>query len=309
MADPPTAAAVQASLRLAFVNARLQEKARAQLEAREAARARLLAAVDRQRAGIAARLRTDVVAPIEAARALVPSRPGAPEVPADDPLQVARQELELAGSSILDIVEGVPPAALGGGRIRAALRDLARRAPLVVTVHATEDATGDEGAERALYYVCSEAFANAAKHSAARRVTVDLRRAGDELVLLIDDDGAGGADPMGSGLRGLADRLAALGGRLRVDSPLGAGTRLRGSPGSPPVLVHAHPRGDRAAGTAAVVSNHISSPSMRNTKLYGGHTSQWPGCEWDAGSSHPVTSCINWASMMKVTWWLRTARA
>jgi signal transduction histidine kinase len=80
--------------------------------------------------------------------------------------------------------------------------------------------------EQTGYFVASEALANAAKHSAARKVAIDVRRADGTLVLDVADDGVGGADPNGAGLRGLADRVAAAGGRLRLTSPPGEGTRL-----------------------------------------------------------------------------------
>ena len=89
------------------------------------------------------------------------------------------------------------------------------------------DATADPERETALFYVCSEALANAIKHAGATRISIDLRRNRGDLVITIVDDGIGGAQVSGSGLRGLADRLAAFGGRLRVDSPPGAGATLR----------------------------------------------------------------------------------
>jgi signal transduction histidine kinase len=75
-------------------------------------------------------------------------------------------------------------------------------------------------------YVCSEALVNAEKHAGASRLTVDLSQDDRSVVLRVTDDGRGGADPAGSGLSGLADRLAVYGGRLRVESPPGAGTIL-----------------------------------------------------------------------------------
>ena len=75
--------------------------------------------------------------------------------------------------------------------------------------------------------MCAEALTNVAKYARAARVTIEARREPGRLVVAIADDGAGGADPSrGSGLRGLADRVEALGGRLSVESPPGAGTRL-----------------------------------------------------------------------------------
>jgi signal transduction histidine kinase len=78
----------------------------------------------------------------------------------------------------------------------------------------------------AAYFVVSEALANAAKHSAAGSITIDARWHDGGLVVEVTDDGVGGAGAGGSGLRGLADRVAAAGGRLRVDSPSGGGTKL-----------------------------------------------------------------------------------
>jgi signal transduction histidine kinase len=81
--------------------------------------------------------------------------------------------------------------------------------------------------EETAYYVASEALANAAKHARASVVTISAHLCDGGLLVEVDDDGVGGADPNGSGLRGLADRVAALDGRLRVDSPTGQGTRIR----------------------------------------------------------------------------------
>jgi signal transduction histidine kinase len=80
--------------------------------------------------------------------------------------------------------------------------------------------------EAAVYFVCSEALANVAKHARASKVGIRVERRAGLVVLEVQDDGAGGADPAGSGLRGLADRVEALQGRLRVESPPGGGTRL-----------------------------------------------------------------------------------
>ena len=83
--------------------------------------------------------------------------------------------------------------------------------------------------EATAYFVVSEALTNVAKYAEAATATVVVRRDDDRLVIEISDDGRGGADPSrGSGLRGLGDRIAALDGTLEVDSPVGAGTRVRG---------------------------------------------------------------------------------
>jgi signal transduction histidine kinase len=84
-----------------------------------------------------------------------------------------------------------------------------------------------EAIENATHFICAEALTNAAKHARAQQVAVRVFQAADTLHIEVSDDGVGGADPSGSGLRGLADRVAALGGTLQVISPPGRGTTVR----------------------------------------------------------------------------------
>jgi len=132
--------------------------------------------------------------------------------------------VEAAIAELNELANGVRPAELGGG-LRAALPALAERSQLDVSVLVRVERLPD-AVEAAAYFVCSEALANVGKHapaaSAHLRAVVDNGR----LHLTISDNGAGGADADGAGLRGLADRVEALGGRLRVESPPGAGTRV-----------------------------------------------------------------------------------
>jgi signal transduction histidine kinase len=107
-----------------------------------------------------------------------------------------------------------------------ALASLAERSPIPVTVAVVPPDRLPARVEETAYYVASEALANAAKHAHATIVTISAQRRGDGLMVEIGDDGAGGADPNGSGLRGLADRVAAVDGRLEVRSPAGQGTRI-----------------------------------------------------------------------------------
>jgi signal transduction histidine kinase len=101
---------------------------------------------------------------------------------------------------------------------------LARRSPLRTTVDATHERFED-GVETTAYFVASEALANAAKHARASLVTLEVARKNGTLILTVADDGVGGALPSGgSGLAGIDDRVAALGGSLRVVSPAGRGT-------------------------------------------------------------------------------------
>ncbi len=115
------------------------------------------------------------------------------------------------------------PAVLAEAGLRDALHVLAERAPLPVGL--TGDSVGRLAAnvEHACWFTVSELVANAAKHAGASRVVVDLRADARQVVLQVRDDGAGGADPQGSGLRGLADRVASAGGVFTVHSPRGGG--------------------------------------------------------------------------------------
>jgi signal transduction histidine kinase len=126
-----------------------------------------------------------------------------------------------------EISRGLHPAILEKGGLGPALRALARRAGVPVELSVRVGGRLPERAEVAAYYVVSEALANAAKHARASVVRVDAGLAGGTLRLLVADDGAGGADPSrGSGLIGLSDRVAAVGGRIEITSPPGGGTSL-----------------------------------------------------------------------------------
>lgn len=143
-----------------------------------------------------------------------------------DTLDLVIDQLTTTESEIGDMVHAIPPAELGEGRLRGVLEDLVRSSPVPVLVAVDDDAAAGQQVEATLYYVCAEALTNAVKHAGATRITVRIRREGTDLVATVVDDGRGGADPAGSGLTGLADRLATRGGRLRVESPPGAGTSL-----------------------------------------------------------------------------------
>jgi signal transduction histidine kinase len=230
MDDPAIARAVGAAVRLTADNVRLREELDGQLIDLEAARTRLLAAADLQRSAIAARLREEVVVPLRRAAATLDERHapgnGDQRVDVSDAAVVAAREISEACDSVLALVGGVPPVDLGDGRLPDALESLARSCPVPVTVTATPGVAGDASLETTLFYVCSEALTNVTKHAAARHVDIDIEGTSDVITVSIRDDGCGGADPAGSGILGLSDRVAARGGRLRVDSPAGAGTCL-----------------------------------------------------------------------------------
>jgi signal transduction histidine kinase len=225
--DERTAAAVADALRLALRNIHRQQELRHQLRELEDARARLVATVDRERASVAAELRDRVVAPIsEAASALRGLQPTPADGDAAGALAVALDELDGASQELMQLVRGLGPEGLGTGGLARLLRDVAARSPQKVVVDVDPAAVAGAAVEASLYYVCLEAMANAAKHASASTLRITIRRRRNSLEAVIADDGVGGADPRGSGLGGLADRLAAVGGQLRVVSLSGAGTTV-----------------------------------------------------------------------------------
>ena len=135
--------------------------------------------------------------------------------------------LQDAVSELREISRGIHPAILSEAGLGQALRTLARRSAIPVGLEVTADTPLPEPIEVAAYFVASEALANAAKHSRASRMEVSLATRNGSLVLSISDNGVGGAvSATGSGLVGLQDRVDALGGTIRIDSPLGHGTSL-----------------------------------------------------------------------------------
>ncbi len=141
-------------------------------------------------------------------------------------LDRAIDELQQAIDELVELARGIHPATLTVRGLRAAVALLAGRAPLPVSI-AAPDGRYPQPVEAAAYYVVSEALANVAKYAEATRATVEISVDGGTLVVEVADDGVGGADPAGgSGLSGLADRVAALDGTLTVDSPAGGGTRV-----------------------------------------------------------------------------------
>ena len=225
--DPSTMDAVSTAVRLAVRHQQLQERLQVQLVNLEAARARLMAAVDRQRQITATRLREDVMTILRRARTeLATMGEGVDESPATGALILAFQELARAEEEVAGLVAGVPPALLGNGRLESVLSELADRSPIPVTLTASPGAATDAETEAALFYVCSEALTNAVKHAGAARIEIALKGDRDTVALRISDNGRGGADPSGSGLQGLSDRVAARGGRLQVESPPGTGTTV-----------------------------------------------------------------------------------
>ncbi len=143
-------------------------------------------------------------------------------------LDGASSELDAALEELRELARGIHPAVLSDRGLDAALETLARRAPLPVELNRDARERLPESIELAAYFVVSEALTNVAKYADATHAKVNVARRNGKLLVEVTDDGVGGADPEGgTGLRGLADRLAVIEGRLEVDSPPGAGTTIR----------------------------------------------------------------------------------
>jgi signal transduction histidine kinase len=141
-------------------------------------------------------------------------------------VEKARDEAKQALSELRDLARGMRPALLAERGLAEAIRALAARTKIPTTVTVEPGGPIAPAVESAAYFVVAEALTNAVKHSRATRLTVDVVRDGDLLLVQVADDGLGGADPAGSGLTGLRKRVEALDGALRIASPPGGPTLL-----------------------------------------------------------------------------------
>jgi signal transduction histidine kinase len=229
--EPGLVASVASAMRLAVENDRLTAEVQAQLEEVRASRARIVEAGDRERKrverdlhdGAQQRLISLSLELQVARRALGDG--GDPAIVRSS-LDRASEEALAALAELRDLALGIHPLILTEAGLGAAVESLADRTSVDVSVDA-----GDErfppSVEGAAYFVISEALANVTKYAKATKATVRIEAVDDHLSVEVADDGVGGADPRaGSGLRGLADRVAALDGTLSVVSPVGGGTRI-----------------------------------------------------------------------------------
>jgi hypothetical protein len=200
-------------LRLSRAHARLQLEMRSRLDELARSRGRLLDAGDAERRHLEVQLRQGAIARIDRVGALL-----------SDGISIGslQQRLKVTRSELDGIARGIDP--LAERPLEQALDEMTKRCPLHVTLNVT-GAAPEGRASRAIWYTCSEALANAAKHAPDASVFVEVTRTSTEIVATVADNGPGGADPHGSGLRGLADRAAAMGGSFSVTSGHD-GTRL-----------------------------------------------------------------------------------
>nr|WP_202455955.1 histidine kinase [Streptomyces sp. SID8367] len=222
--DPELLESVAAALRLALENVWLRTRAKD-------VASRIVQAADAERGrlerdlhdGAQARLVFALMSVRRVRRGLADHPDATLRAAADE----AESSLRLAIEELRGLAQGIHPAVLTREGLAPALNALAKEAALPVVV-AAEPRRYDPLVETTAYFTVCEALSNAAKHAGARAVSVSARQEGDRLVVETVDDGVGGVDTAhGTGLRGLADRLAAVDGVLHIDSPAGGGTRIR----------------------------------------------------------------------------------
>ncbi|HEX2504742.1 MAG TPA: histidine kinase [Gaiellaceae bacterium] len=209
----------------------LQVELQRHLQELQASRARIVAVADQERRRLERNLHDGAqqrLVSVSLTVRLAQARLDADPATANELLQGASEELATALEELRELARGIHPAVLTDRGLGPALESLVTRTPVPVEVEAPVDERLPGPVEAAAYYVVSEALANVAKYANASQAAVRVSRQNGVAVVEVEDDGVGGADPSrGSGLRGLADRVEALAGRLAVDSEPGRGTRIR----------------------------------------------------------------------------------
>jgi signal transduction histidine kinase len=225
--DPELVEAVAATAAIALDDARLQAESEGRLAELRASRERIVAAGDAERRRLERNLHdgaqqrlVSVALQLRMAQGRIRADPAL----AEQLITSATEELSQSLEELRELARGIHPAVLNHG-LRAALTSLASRASVATTVSFESPERLPEPVELAAYFVACEALANVAKYAQATQATVRVSRLDGLVVVQIADDGVGGADEsVGTGLQGLADRVAALDGTLRILSPRGRGT-------------------------------------------------------------------------------------
>jgi signal transduction histidine kinase len=229
--DPGLVNAVVAAVRLTIDNEQLQAEIETQLAEVAASRTRIVAAGDAERRRIERDLHDGAqqrLVTIALALRLAEARVGGDESTPEVRALLARtvSDLQEAIDELRDLARGIRPAILDSG-LHAALVSLADRSPLPVRLDVRLDREPSSAVTNTAFFAVAEALTNIAKHANAHNVTVRAVASNGAIQIEVTDDGDGGADSdHGSGLRGISDRVAAVGGTMRLHSPPGAGTRF-----------------------------------------------------------------------------------
>ena len=227
LADPALVDAVATATTLSADNVRLQADVARQVAQVRESRRRILTAGMEERRRLEAQLQQGPGARLDRVAALLDAVPDPDPDPGDSgsALTGAREQVTRLRSDLRDLARGLDPLALRTSGLAGAVADLTRSAGVPVAVELDVGELPDVVAATA-YYVCAEGVTNLVRHARAQSAALRLVHDGSELVVTVTDDGRGGADPASSGLRGLADRVEALGGWLEVSSD-SSGTELR----------------------------------------------------------------------------------
>ncbi len=228
--EPQLVRLTAAAASMALEHARLQAEVEAQLEQVRASRARIVEAGDAERRRLERDLHDGAqqrLVTLSLALGMARDRAAGADPELGALIESASKEAKEALTELRELARGIHPAVLTETGLAGAIQALAERSAVATTITGVPGGRFPAAIEATAYFVVSEALANAAKHAMATGAEVTIRRRPGRLVVEVSDDGAGGARPdAGSGLRGLADRVASVGGVLRVDSPPGCGTRL-----------------------------------------------------------------------------------
>jgi signal transduction histidine kinase len=227
--EPELLDSVRAAAGIALENARLHAELRARLEELRGSRARIVEAAQNERQLLERNLHDGAQQRLIALSLDLSLLRGRIEgEPVKAGLDDARRQIAASLAELREVSSGLHPAVVSGHGLEVALEQLVARAPVPIDLNVELDGRLPEALEVAAYYVVSESLANIAKHAHAKSARIDVVTDEGELTLEVVDDGVGGADSeRGTGLRGLADRVESLDGRLRVWTPRGGGTRVR----------------------------------------------------------------------------------
>jgi signal transduction histidine kinase len=228
--EPQLVKLTAAAASMALEHGRLQAEVQAQLEQVRASRARIVEAGDAERRRLERDLHDGAqqrLVTLSLALGMARDRAAAADPELGSLIESASKEAREALTELRELARGIHPAVLTETGLTGAIEALVERSPVITTITAVPDQRFPAAIEATAYFVVSEALANVAKHARADGAQVLIRKFPGRLLVEVTDDGAGGVRPeRGSGLRGLADRVASVGGVLRVDSPPGCGTRL-----------------------------------------------------------------------------------
>lgn len=226
--DAALAAAASQAMELATANARLQAELRAQVADVRVSRRRIVEASDEEQRVWDHRLAAGLLPGLDDLDRRLRAIGAESGAPVDEAIGRALAGLAEARLDLVGLAEGLRPRALEAHGLGGALAQLAARSPIRVSLAADDLPAVSPAIGSTIYYVCSEALANVAKHARASQVAVGVTVNAGRLVATVADDGIGGADPdAGTGLRGIRDRVEALGGTFLIEPRPGSGTRVR----------------------------------------------------------------------------------